>query len=75
MSKRFKLAVLDAFKNGYLSKVEAKVLFESKGRRILNLSSGYIGNDVQSLESIISKVSNMEKHFINIIDLGKGVEP
>jgi len=72
MSKHLKRAVLIAFKQGEISKVEAKDLIRSNGKIILDLSSDGSGTD-QAQINTLERVPYLRPYFQNIISLGNGI--
>ena len=76
MNKEVKKAILKAIGKGLISKVEAKYLINTNGKLILNLSNNDKGkSNFEMINEILDKFPQLKKHFLNIIDLGKGERP
>lgn len=76
MNKEAKKVFLNALIGGHISKVEAKYLINTNGKLILNLSNNDLGKrNFEMINEILDKFPQLKKHFLNIIDLGKGERP
>jgi hypothetical protein len=72
MSKHLKRAILQALKQGDISKVEAKSLIRSNDKIILDLSTGGMGTD-QAQINTLERVPYLRPYFQIIISLGHGI--